>query len=414
MSADEGTEQPEVAATEAQGTDPGEETPDTDQEEEEDRQRREEAARKGATLRHRASFKRDRIDRIYDKYPWPLGAISRLLHLHVAPLSIPLHRRLETLAVFIWMTTFLCTGISATCILIYLFLYTEYWWMSLCYLCWYVGDHTVCNRGGRRVDWFRKAQIWRHFRNFFPVTVVKTAELPDDHNYIMGYHPHGILCAGATATFATEGTDWSQLFPALTPYLLTLEILFKLPFYREIFLCSGAVSATRASMDHLLGMEGSGRALCLVIGGAPESLDSHPGKCVIHLNKRIGFAKMALRHGSSLVPMFAFGENDVYEQVANPPGSMFRRMQDYLQSIFGIAPALFMGRGIFQYSLGIVPYRKPIYVVVGAPIHVEPVKRPTSEQILALHGRYREALRALYDTHKHTYARDPEVAIEFV
>jgi len=394
--------------------DAGNETPDTDQEEADERGRREEAMRTGGSLRHRASFKRDRTDRLYDKYPWPLAVVSRLLHLHVAPISIPLHRRLETLAVFLWMTTFLFLGTSATCLLIYLFFYTEYWWMSLCYFCWYLGDRTVCNRGGRRMDWFRRAANWRHFANFFPVRVVKTAELPPDHNYICGYHPHGILCAGATATFGTEGTGWSEMFPGLTPYLLTLEILFLLPFYRELFLCSGAVSATRQSMDHLLGMEGTGRALCLVIGGAPESLDCHPGKCVIHINKRIGFAKMALRHGTSLVPMFAFGENDVYEQVANPPGSLFRRVQDYLQSIFGIAPALFMGRGIFQYSLGIVPYRKPIYVVVGAPIHVEPVKKPTSEQILALHSQYRAALEKLYNDHKHTYARNPDVPMEFV
>jgi len=50
-------------------------------------------------------------------------------------------------------------------------------------------------------------------------------------------------------------------------------------------------------MDYLLGKEGTGRALCLVVGGAPESLDCHPGKVVLHLNKRLGFAKMALRHG---------------------------------------------------------------------------------------------------------------------
>ncbi|KAA0196989.1 hypothetical protein HAZT_HAZT000709 [Hyalella azteca] len=127
-------------------------------------------------------------------------------------------------------------------------------------------------------------------------------------------------------------------------------------------LYSGAVSATRASMDHLLGREGSGRALCLVVGGAPESLDCHPGQVLLHLEKRKGFAKMALRHGAALVPMFGFGENDVYDQVANPKGSLVRRVQDALQHMFGLAPCIFMGRGVFQYSFGIVPYRKPIFV----------------------------------------------------
>ena len=60
---------------------------------------------------------------------------------------------------------------------------------------------------------------------------------------------------------------------------------------------AGAVSATRESMDYLLGREGTGRALCLVVGGAKESLDCHPGEVSLHLSKRKGFCKMALRHG---------------------------------------------------------------------------------------------------------------------
>lgn len=61
--------------------------------------------------------------------------------------------------------------------------------------------------------------------------------------------------------------------------------------------------------------------------------------------------------------MIGFGENDVYDQVENPKGSLVRKVQDFIQNIFGVAPCIFMGRGVFQYSLGLVPYRKPIYVV---------------------------------------------------
>lgn len=61
--------------------------------------------------------------------------------------------------------------------------------------------------------------------------------------------------------------------------------------------------------------------------------------------------------------MFSFGENEIYDQVANPEGSLIRRIQNTLQSIIGLAPCLFIGRGVFQYSFGIVPFRKPIYSV---------------------------------------------------
>lgn len=61
--------------------------------------------------------------------------------------------------------------------------------------------------------------------------------------------------------------------------------------------------------------------------------------------------------------MFSFGENEIYDQVANPEGSLIRRIQNTLQTIIGLAPCIFIGRGVFQYSFGIVPFRKPIYTV---------------------------------------------------
>jgi len=63
------------------------------------------------------------------------------------------------------------------------------------------------------------------------------ADLPPDRPYLFGYHPHGIIGMyaqfgfglhkadrnrGAFATFATEGTGFSDYFPGILPHLLTL------------------------------------------------------------------------------------------------------------------------------------------------------------------------------------------------
>lgn len=64
-----------------------------------------------------------------------------------------------------------------------------------------------------------------------------------------------------------------------------------------------------------------------------------------------------------LVPVFSFGENELFKQVSNPEGSLLRTVQDKLQKIMGFALPLFHARGIFQYSFGLVPYRKPIHTV---------------------------------------------------
>lgn len=64
-----------------------------------------------------------------------------------------------------------------------------------------------------------------------------------------------------------------------------------------------------------------------------------------------------------MVPSFSFGENEVYDQVDNPRGSKLRSFQDKLQKKMGLAPVLIKGRGVFQYSFGIIPYRRPITTV---------------------------------------------------
>lgn len=68
-------------------------------------------------------------------------------------------------------------------------------------------------------------------------------------------------------------------------------------------------------------------------------------------------------HSTPLVPVFSFGENDLFEQVRNPRGSWLRRVQHRLQKIMGISLPLFHARGIFQYSFGLLPYRRPVYTV---------------------------------------------------
>ena len=61
--------------------------------------------------------------------------------------------------------------------------------------------------------------------------------------------------------------------------------------------------------------------------------------------------------------MFSFGENDIFKQVSNPRGSHLREIQVKIQKTIAFAPVLFYGRGVFQYTFGLLPHRKPIYTV---------------------------------------------------
>lgn len=139
-----------------------------------------------------------------------------------APIRIPFYRRLQTLAVIIYYYSFYFGALLGCGVILFL-LFTSYYPLALLYLAWaYIYDAQTPSHGGRRSQWMRRLRIWKDFRDYFPIELVKTAELDAKQNYIFGYHPHGVLCAGAFATFATEATNWTKTFPGITPHLLPL------------------------------------------------------------------------------------------------------------------------------------------------------------------------------------------------
>lgn len=82
----------------------------------------------------------------------------------------------------------------------------------------------------------------------------------------------------------------------------------------------------------------------------------------------VGTSAGSLCSRAHLVPVFSFGENELFKQVANPKGSWLRNVQEKMQKIMGFALPLFHARGVFQYSFGLIPYRQPIHTVGEFPV----------------------------------------------
>jgi len=111
-------------------------------------------------------------------------------------------------------------------------------------------------------------------------------------------------------------------------------------------------------------------ALRYVVGGASQAiLLSHPPPeepghltgCLKLILEVVFLSLFPSR--ASLVPVFSFGENELFVQVSNEQGSMVRQMQNFLTKYLGFSPPLFHGRGIFNYTFGLIPFRKPITTV---------------------------------------------------
>ncbi|MEQ2259085.1 2-acylglycerol O-acyltransferase 2-A [Xenotaenia resolanae] len=223
-----------------------------------------------------------------------------------------------------------------------------------------------------------------------------------------------VLVAGAFGNFCTEATGFSHLFPGLRSHLLMLPFWFRVPFFRDYIMCGGLVSSCKSSLSYLVSRPNGGNVAVIAVGGATEALDARPGALTLQVKNRKGFIKLALKHGAQLVPVFSFGENELFDQMENPAGSHLRRLQNRLQNIMGIAMPLFHARGVFQYSFGLIPYRKSIHTIVGKPIPVSQTTCPSSEDIDALHRVYLQSLMELFEENKTTYGLEKDQHLTFI
>ncbi|XP_056156398.1 2-acylglycerol O-acyltransferase 2-A [Lampris incognitus] len=335
------------------------------------------------------------------------------MKIEFAPLNIPLRRRIQTAAVLQWLFSFL--ALAQCCLAGFVLLALSDWWiLAMLYAGWLWLDWDTPSCGGRRSQWVRRCAIWKHFRDYFPITLVKTMDLDPRNNYIFGFHPHGVLVAGGFGNFCTEATDFSKLFPGLRPHLLMLPFWFRVPLFRDYIMSGGLVSSEKSSLSYLVSRPEGGNVAVIAVGGAPEALDARPGALALQVSNRKGFIKLALKHGAQLVPVFSFGENELFDQMANPSGSSLRTLQDQLQSIMGVALPLFHARGVFQYSFGLIPYRKAIHTVVGRPISVVQTPSPNEEDIDALHQVYLQSLSELFEEQKENYGIPKDRHLQFI
>ncbi|XP_063302073.1 diacylglycerol O-acyltransferase 2-like [Pelobates fuscus] len=311
-----------------------------------------------------------------------------------------LRKHILALSVFQWVLTFLLMGAIFTLLFLYL-MFTSLWLIPVTYFTWLFFDWDTPERGGRRTQWVRRWTVWSCFREYFPIKLVKTSSLSPDKNYVLGCHPHGILSTAAFCNFATEANDFSNLYPGVCPWLAVLAGIFRLPVFRDYLMSAGIVPVSKDSIRFLLSQSGSGNAVFIVVGGAAESLQSSPGEHIVMLSRRKGFVRLALQNGADLVPVYSFGENDIFEQVRFNPDSWGWKLQLLFQKHVGFAPCLFHGRGVFNVdSWGINPIPRTLTTVVGRPICVPYSPVPSEEDVSYYHNLYMQGLKQLFDEHK--------------
>lgn len=108
------------------------------------------------------------------------------------------------------------------------------------------------------------------------------------------------------------------------------------------------------------------RKLWAVVPAAVQPGRTQSSKCGVayELQSREWGPESFCLSRADLVPVYSFGENEVYKQVIFEEGSWGRWVQKKFQKHIGFAPCIFHGRGLFSSNTwGLLPYSKPITTV---------------------------------------------------
>lgn len=311
-------------------------------------------------------------------------------------INVPRERRLQMLGCLV--------AVSLPFILFYVnflfFFYLSRIWLLLWlfYVAWiFLIDKKAASGGTRMNLWVRRLPYWKYFREYFPAELVKTADLNPSKTYIFGAHPHGVISLSLWANIMNEYSGFRELFPGVNARLGTLATNFQIPILREYYLALGLTDVSKPTIMSLIRKHIS---VIIVVGGAAESLYARPGSTELVLQGRKGFVRLALQTGSSLVPIYSFGENELYDQLPNPEGSVVRKFQEWTKGHLGWTLPIINGRGIWNYTFGLLPRRHHVMTVIGAPIDCPKIESPSEEEVNEYHAKYIQGLNQLYEDFK--------------
>ena len=245
-----------------------------------------------------------------------------------------------------------------------------------------------CHRqSGRPWPKFINSSIVRFVLEWLPIQIRRTAILNSDELYVFAAHPHGTLAFNRGGVGFLTDTLWNKAFPGIKFRVLTATAAFFVPFIREMWLWSYCIDASKVTACRI--MEKEKCSIFVYPGGEKEQMETIYGENRILLKTRKGFVRLAIEQGASLVPVYAFGETDLYYHHQLAIG-----LRRWLVIKFGIAIPLISGQ------CGLMPYRKPVTLVFGEPIPMKQNRHPTPSEVDAAHSLYMNALVKLFDNHK--------------
>lgn len=208
-------------------------------------------------------------------------------------------------------------------------------------------------------------------------------------------HPHGCYVMGA---FCMSGQLRDTRSPMHDMFVGTASFLYDYPIMREFLLMANGRPITTSNLESLIT---SGKTVGLFPGGVHEMAETDPTQERGFFPPNLGFVRMAMKHGIPMMPLYTFGENQLYDV---PEWS--RALSRAIARLTGNRVPI----GTGPWGLPFLPKKTHLQSFVGQLVEVGPPNPdPSDAQVRDVFLKYCTELRRLFDTHKDS-CLPPEVA----
>jgi len=213
------------------------------------------------------------------------------------------------------------------------------------------------------------------------------------------FHPHGSLLLGSIINIAGQSRNPDGRFNGI--FMGAADALFQIPVLREFSLLYNTRPASSDFIDATLT---AGKSIAISPGGIHEMLATDPSCERVFFPPNLGFVRKAMKFGVPLLPMYTFGENQIFDvpEWSRVPSTLFRKLTS-------LGRAKHKGAGvplpIGRWGIPGVPKKLPtgVSTYVGNEIEVGPPNlNPTDAEVKEIFFKYLVELYQLFEAHAQT------------
>lgn len=229
--------------------------------------------------------------------------------------------------------------------------------------------------------------------------------LKDGKQYLIVWHPHGAFTIGALYVFSHF---FAKDYPFKRSFVVIADLLFRVPGLCEYLLLCNARSGNSRTFSELLA---DGYTVAVQPGGITEQVSTESDKETVYFPPKLGFIRLAIKHGVPILPVYAFGENQLF-----PTRPWTVCLNRWFYKVLGTGSLIVFGRGgipnspVLPNPLLLPNPECEMHIRYGVPVVTgPPEENPSEQKVMEVFDMYTAALKKVFDKHKDT-CLPPEVA----